>query len=679
MKGSARDEMDDMINLARSLRNKGKTHIFLGSPLSDGCDKTTVEPGNGFSPGVWTCGITAWVAMGGRCCTPDLLDDKDIAWGFGESGLPPVVESTWSADGKVRVASRLAHLGAEGSEGADFCSVELTATEEAAGELRIVVRDIGPAGGKIDSLQWNGDGSTLTVNGSLRITMESKPESCEILDADGLHDSPMAVLRYPFVLAEGTSSNLSFKAGHGFANRQFGNELALLRPYADLSVSDGFECCKAQWQQAVPARVFSPDARIERVWQRECFHILSAMECGLPRIGAVNYPVFWIRDGVIVLRALDLMGRHDLARTGNEALSALLFSGGFGAEADAPGEGIWSLVSHARLTKDLKWLERIFPFIERRAEIIETMIAAEKPVRAVGENRIPFYMDTPGINLLCFPAVNGAIHGRMDWHTPDFFINCWAECGLRLAAEAAGLLGRDGKAREWAAAAHKLDGSISEGLLPRYGNDRDPIVTPYPTGALLRNQDAVREKFGAWYEANRLNPDGSWNAEPLWTYFEAAQIHNAMLLGFRDAAWAALDGMIAPQGTWDVSAFTEGSPGGGEAMPFSNGGAARGWLDPADAAGGNMPHNWTSAELVNLIRDIFVREEGGAIVLGTGVPDKWLVPGARFGVENMPTDFGPVSYTATVGGEGAVRLDYRGPDNYRLDLERKENTRNRGM
>jgi len=31
------------------------------------------------------------------------------------------------------------------------------------------------------------------------------------------------------------------------------------------------------------------------------FHMISAMEAGMPRIGAVNYPVFWLRDGVIML------------------------------------------------------------------------------------------------------------------------------------------------------------------------------------------------------------------------------------------------------------------------------------------------------------------------------------------------------------------------------------------
>jgi hypothetical protein len=665
--------MDNLIKTARTLKNKGKTHIFLGDPLSDGCDKTTVEPGNGFSPGVWTCGVSAWVTVDGRHYTPDLLEDGEVAWGFGGGrGLPPILESAWRAGGAVRVASRLAHLGGEGAQGVDFCRVELTAETKTAGELSIVVRDIGPAGGKIDSMAWSGELRTLTLNQSLKIVVEDSPASCDIVEADGLHDSPMAVLRYPFDLPRGGTMALDFKAVHGFANRQFGGSLPNLHPWEDCSVAQGFDRCQSQWERAVPAKVFSPDGRLEQVWQRECFHILSAMECGQPRIGAVNYPVFWMRDGVIVLRALDLMGRHDLARMGNEGLSSLLFSGGFGAEADGPGEGIWSLVCHSRLTGDTQWLGSVFSAIEKRVEWIEKMVTADKPIRLVGENKIPFYIDTPGINLLCFPAVNGTIHGRMDWHTPDFFINCWAYCGLRLAAEAAELLGQRDKAQRWADMAHRLDESIAAELLPRYGNERDPIVAPYPTDALSGERAAVKEKFAQWYRANRQKPDGSRTPEPLWTYFEAAQSHNALLLGFRDAAWASLEGMTAANSCWDVSAFTEGLPGGNEMLPFGNSGAARGWLDRASAEGGNMPHNWTSAELVNLIRDLFVREEGDGLALGSGVPKQWLTPGARFGVENMPTNLGPVSYIVTVADDGTVNLDYKGPEKYRLDLTHNE-------
>jgi hypothetical protein len=71
---------------------------------------------------------------------------------------------------------------------------------------------------------------------------------------------------------------------------------------------------------------------------------------------------------------------------------------------------------------------------------------------------------------------------------------------------------------------------------------------------------------------------------------------------------------------------------------------------------------------VNLIRTIFVIEEGDTLVLGKGVPPEWLKPGYKFGVIDMPTDLGKVSYTLTVGPDWKYALDYKGPENYRLDF-----------
>lgn len=204
-------------------------------------------------------------------------------------------------------------------------------------------------------------------------------------------------------------------------------------------------------------------------------------------------------------------------------------------------------------------------------------------------------------------------------------------------------------------------------LLADCGNDRDPVVTPYPTGVLTGDK-RLRSRFAGWYRARRLDPDGTRRTEPLWTYFEAAQIHNAMLPGLTREAWVNLDGMLADGG--DASVYGEGKPGGGEMLPFRNGDGLRGWLNRQTAAWGNMPHNWTNAEMVNLIRDLFVREEAEGIVLGSGVPSPWLAPGSSFGVRNMPTTQGVVSYEVRIGAGGKPEVKYDGPAPYRLGFGR---------
>ena len=654
--------MNPSIQIARTVPNRGKTHIFLGNPLSDGCDKTTVEPGNNFSPGVWSCGISVWVEHNGALYSPDILTNDEITWSFGgEHNCPPIVTSQYTTKAGLHIKNELTHIGREGTQGTDFCLVHLRAAQDDAAVLYIVIRDIGPAGAKIHSMAWNAETNELLINSGILLTLETAC-TCEILPADDMHDSPMAILRCPISLHGSATTDFAFKVLHSPAKQVFGHILPKPEPFAG-SVRQGFEESQRAWERTLPAKVFAPDARIAQTWEQCAFHILSAMECGLPRVGAVNYPLFWLRDGVIILRSLDLMGRHDLARIGNDYLAPLYFCGGFGAESDAPGEGIWALVAHAVITKDIDWLESVFFYIEKRVEFIERMLNATEIIRRPTDSRIPFYTDTAGINVLCFPAQNGTINGRMDWHSPNFFINCWAAGGLQCAAQAAALLQKDALAEAWNARAEALSQAIATFLLPEYGNDRDPIITPYPSGALGAYQSELAAQFDAWYQKNRLTPAGTRAPEPLWTYFEAAQIHNAILLGFRDEAWINLDGMLNAAGA--MSAYIEGRPDGNENLPFRNGENKRGWLSD-EALGGNMPHNWTSAEMVNLLRDMFVAEENGVLLLGKGVPKAWLQPGCAFGVTDMPTDFGIVSYHVAIDENGAANLEYHGPDNYRI-------------
>jgi hypothetical protein len=317
---------------------------------------------------------------------------------------------------------------------------------------------------------------------------------------------------------------------------------------------------------------------------------------------------------------------------------------------------------------DRVWLQEIFPHIQRRVGYTRQMLIAKEPLRMWVENRTTCAYNSPASSLVCLPAQNGCIHGRMDWHSPDFYINCWALAGFRQAAWVAGQLGESNLAAAWLAEAEMLERNVAVHLLPNYGNDRDPAVVPYPTEALIQTAslDILKREFTAWFQANRLDEAGQRRPEKLWTYFEAAQIHNAIRLGYKDLAWAALDGMLADAvHPWNVAAWVEGMPGGNEYLPFGNNAGACGWLSSQDALGGNMPHNWTSAEIIALLRTIFVHEDGDILLLGAGVPPGWFAPGSRFGVCNMPTRFGMVSYTVNVDADGKPGLDYEGAKNFR--------------
>ena len=141
--------LQKIASCARKTTNRGNVHIFLGDPAADLCDTTTVEPGNTYSPGVWTCGVSLWLAIKDQVYTPDLLSEDAITWGFDNDGAtPPIIKACYEAD-KLRVTHRLWHLGTEGAEGVDFNRVVIKSTSEVEVTLAIVVKENGPAGGKI--------------------------------------------------------------------------------------------------------------------------------------------------------------------------------------------------------------------------------------------------------------------------------------------------------------------------------------------------------------------------------------------------------------------------------------------------------------------------------------------------------------------------------------------------
>lgn len=95
-------ELARIAQTLRSLTPRGEVHVFLGDPHSDGCDKTTVEPGNVFSPGVWTCGISAFVADGDRLFTAETTKPDEITWELGTAErFSPVLHASWPAGYRV--------------------------------------------------------------------------------------------------------------------------------------------------------------------------------------------------------------------------------------------------------------------------------------------------------------------------------------------------------------------------------------------------------------------------------------------------------------------------------------------------------------------------------------------------------------------------------------------------
>jgi hypothetical protein len=77
---------------------------------------------------------------------------------------------------------------------------------------------------------------------------------------------------------------------------------------------------------------------------------------------------------------------------------------------------------------------------------------------------------------------------------------------------------------------------------------------------------------------------------------------------------------------------------------------------------GDGQHAWAAADWVLAVRNFFVREEEGEVILLSGVPEAWLrQEGATVSLGPTPTTFGPLTVVARREGEG-VRVSWHGEE-----------------
>jgi hypothetical protein len=79
------------------------------------------------------------------------------------------------------------------------------------------------------------------------------------------------------------------------------------------------------------------------------------------------------------------------------------------------------------------------------------------------------------------------------------------------------------------------------------------------------------------------------------------------------------------------------------------------------------PQCTTSANVIQLLRNMLVREQGADLVLLSAVSPEWLQPGRAIEVRDEPTAFGPVSFAALAAPD---RLTLRPPRQFRQAPER---------
>ncbi|MFO1470590.1 MAG: hypothetical protein U1F27_06070 [Turneriella sp.] len=357
-------------------------------------------------------------------------------------------------------------------------------------------------------------------------------------------------------------------------------------------------------------------------------HMVSLWDYDTIKPGSYTYHHFWIRDAVIMMYALLLMGAKKAVRPIIERFAGMVRPSGLfqsqTGEWDSNGQALWILAQYVRYTHDQSIITSLKKQIERMLNWIQKEIQQNGGV-------LP-------------PGFSAEHLGPADWYLWD---NFWALGGLKQITPYLEAIGLADRAR---AIYDKLAGSLNIHLshysyLPAaLGRGKDAgmigsIAAAYPLqieefcdARLTRTLDILTENYfhrGCFFQENihsGINPYLTLQVAQSYLHIGQTATARRIIRSIREKAQKAYT-------------FPEG-------IHVRTGGGCM----------GDGFHGWASAESVIILRNMLVREvrlkgDGEALIWLSGFRDKWLTEGAT--AKNLYT---PWSVSSLELEKGSLKL-----------------------
>ncbi|MCK9554815.1 hypothetical protein M0R36_03230 [bacterium] len=422
------------------------------------------------------------------------------------------------------------------------------------------------------------------------------------------------------------------------------------------------------WDDIIPLKLELPDKRYADLFYSSLYYLLIMMKGKEICPGPLNYKYFYLHDAVEIVNAIDISGLRNIAE---KALDVFNYRIGDGY-LDGLGGSVFALFDHFRLNRDVKYLKEVYPRIIKSAGLIKSKRA---PQLSPELKKSPFY----GLLHTSVSQDNFGTHAHL------YLDNWWALVGLRCAVFAAKTLKKTKDIlwlkKEYLSLENAINDSLEKVLkrekisyMPAFADywppaDRKvdgghrilgdtqmawahrPALFPGRSLGLKIPEKLFKESYKKyWKKAGSFSSyDGGWFVEyekVFWGY-NFLLAHPMMYLGMEDVALKNIE--------WGIK--NQSCPGGWmEAMPAKK--DKNGKWEIAVGIIGDVPHGWSAAFYILLLRNMLIREENNQIVLCPAVPESWFEEGKSIEVKDAPTHFGKISFRLEcLAGEKVIRLD----------------------
>jgi len=304
-------------------------------------------------------------------------------------------------------------------------------------------------------------------------------------------------------------------------------------------------------------------------------------------------------------------------------------------EWDSNGQVLWLIHQHYLKTRQLP-SEAIWSSVQKGAKWIIS-------------KRLPDNLNEPWQGLM--PAGFSAEHlGPNDYYYWDDF---WSIAGLESAASLATVLGHLHIAERYEVEASEFRRAVDTSL--QRWSERNK-VTSIPASPMRRMDAGAIGSVVAGYPLQLYSPENPQLSGTLDFLLENClykdgffqdMIHSGVniyltlhiaqnLMRKNDPRFADLIRSVVAHasvvGHWPEAVH-----------PHTNGGCM-----------GDGQHAWAAAEWIAMVRNCFVREDNGELILLSGIPLQWLYQDKEVGIGPVPTEFGTVSVKIQSDSEDAT-------------------------
>jgi hypothetical protein len=597
---------------------RSRGHVILAVPGTAQDQKAYHEPGGSLSPAPGSFGLSVWV-----------LDRNSTVQKTSDTILLDQIQQRFRWDAGKAAPSVLTETPEYQMEWAPLRPGRwlLRLQTKSLQHLALAIRSVGPAGGPVSTLEW--DGQHLVVNGRWSVQVTPKPVTAVIGEEGPVNWS----------VARSSDTRWRGHTGWGYARIELDDS----RDWSVL-VDDSWTAGVVPRPIASTSRgvnAMMPDERFATSLLAQEAHLLMSLIGNQTRPSdPLSFPYPSVGSAAYITAALSRTGHGVLAADLARFLAEHDFFGGHGAEADAPGLSLWALEEAAVRLHDPVLDLALWPDVHRKAELILAMRQAKQRVSRESLGPVlPVERDNPDLHVVAEPAQAGLIV-RRGGVAPRVTDNAVSYRGLQDAASLARRLKRMDDAGRWQRAAVELKDSWQQyfQLTGPATNIADKVALgsvwvsglgPSLPGPLLATLEA--------HWASTHDSHGDFRTWPAWTYHDLAEAHEWLLLGRPDRVWDTVKWFWTHQASPGLYSWWQGDNrylaikpdtvvlGTNDAhYAFGEWDRIRGWATPPHVT----PHYWTAAEMLLLQLDMLASEELAAseptVVIAGGLPSAWF-------------------------------------------------------